>query len=424
MVTRGGIVESAREYFRGLGEKEFKPGESYITPSGAVLDENDLAALIDTSLSMWLTSGPMANKFQLALAEKVGSQWACMTNSGSSANLLAFSALDLKPGDEVITVACGFPTTVAPIVQRGCVPVFVDVDLDTANINVNLLEQALTPKTRAIMIAHSLGNPFNLKVVSEFAAFNQLLLVEDCCDALGSTYQGCHVGSWGDLATLSFYPAHQITMGEGGAVFGDSRLFKKRVESYRDWGRDCWCETGHDNTCGRRFDWKLGDLPEGYDHKYTYRYLGYNLKATDLQAAVGLSQLAKVDKFVHKRRSNHQWLKQACLDLGLDEYFILPEATLGSAPSWFGFLLTIKEGLERRKVISFLEHNKIGTRLLFGGNLTKQPAFKGVNYKIASSLENTDKIMNDSFWIGCWPGIGEKQLEYMKDVLGRIKEMA
>jgi CDP-6-deoxy-D-xylo-4-hexulose-3-dehydrase len=345
-----------------------------------------------------------------------------MTVSGSAANLLAFTALTsprqrgrIVPGDEVITVAAGFPTTVAPIVQNGCVPVFVDIDLVTHNVDVARLAEAVGPKTRAIMIAHSLGNPFNLAAVAEIARTHDLFLVEDCCDALGARFAGKPVGTFGDVATLSFYPAHHITTGEGGAVLSNSKPLMRNLESFRDWGRDCWCAPGKENTCGIRFEWQAGDLPEGYDHKYIYSHLGYNLKATDMQAAVGLSQLAKLPRFVAARRENFDCLHAAFRREGLDEHFILPEATPGSEPSWFGFLLTIRDGsaLKRRDVIRALDAKGIGTRLLFGGNLTKQPAFKDVAYRTVGPLTNTDKVMNDSFWIGVWPGIDAPRRAYM-----------
>jgi CDP-4-dehydro-6-deoxyglucose reductase, E1 len=410
--------------------KPFIPGETYIPVTGKVLDSADLRNLMEASLDMWLTAGRFANKFERELAKKFSFTKSLLTVSGSAANLLAFATLTspqlkehaIKPGDEVITVAAGFPTTVAPIVQYGCLPVFLDVDLATHNIDVSKLEEAITPKTKAIMLAHSLGNPFNLKVISQIVKKYSLYLIEDTCDAFGATYEGQLVGTFGDLATLSFYPAHHMTMGEGGAVLSRSNRLLKITESFRDWGRDCWCPPGKDNTCGKRFDWKLGDLPFGYDHKYTYSHIGYNLKVSDMQAAIGCSQLEKVGYFIQKRRENYDKLKQLFLREKLDEYFVLPEATPNSEPSWFGFLLTVKdsEQINRNEVVKYLEANKIGTRLLFAGNLTKQPAFKNVNYRIVGDLTNTDKVMNDSFWIGVWPGIGDVQIGYMGEVFKRM----
>ena len=320
-----------------------------------------------------------------------------------------------SPGSEVVTVAAGFPTTVAPIIQNRCVPVFVDVDLSTANVDVERLAQAIGPKTRAIMLAHTLGNPFDLAAVTALAKAHGLYLIEDCCDALGATYAGRHVGTFGDLATISFYPAHHITMGEGGAVLTDNKLLSVLVESFRDWGRDCWCAPGDANTCGKRFDWQLGKLPHGYDHKYIYSHIGYNLKATDMQAAIGLSQLAKVGDFIARRRENFAKLSEAFLAAGLDEHFILPQATANSEPSWFGFLLTVRDqsALSRRDIVMRLEERKVGSRLLFAGNLTRQPGYRAVEHRVVGDLRNTDKLMNDAFWIGVWPGIGDAQRDYI-----------
>lgn len=428
--TREDILRSVKNFYQAQPAREFVPGQTYIPVTGKIVDAEDCAALVDSALDMWLTAGRFAREFEKSLAKRAGGAWSRMTVSGSAANLLAFTALTspkledkrILPGSEVITVAAGFPTTVAPIIQNGCIPVFVDVDLATHNIDVTQLERALTPKTRAIMVAHTLGNPFNLKVVSAFAEQHGLHLIEDCCDAFGATFDGKPVGSFGVLATLSFYPAHHITTGEGGAVFGRNVPLMKVVESFRDWGRDCWCDPGKDNTCNKRFGWKLGDLPEGYDHKYVYSHLGYNLKATDMQASLGLSQLKKLDGFIAKRRTNHEKIKAALKRAGLEEYLHLPEATPGSDPSWFGFMMTIRDGVKlvRRDVVAYLEEHKIGTRLLFAGNLTKQPAFKGAEYRIAAPLVNTDKTMNDSFWIGVWPGIEDQHIDYM---VATIKKM-
>jgi CDP-4-dehydro-6-deoxyglucose reductase, E1 len=427
---RAEVLNAARAFHLAKPAPEFVPGTTYIPVTGKVLDADDLSALIEASLDLWLTAGRFHREFEKELARKTGGSWSRMTVSGSAANLLAFTALTspkleqerILPGSEVITVAAGFPTTVAPIIQNQCVPVFVDVDLATHNIDVGHLEKALSPKTRAIMVAHTLGNPFNIREVMSFAEKHRLHVIEDCCDAFGATYLGKPVGTFGVLGTLSFYPAHHITTGEGGAVFGRSAKYMKILESYRDWGRDCWCDPGRDNTCGKRFGWQLGDLPEGYDHKYIYSHVGYNLKATDMQASIGLSQLKKLDSFVEKRRKNHSLLKSKMLKAGLEEFLVLPEATRDSEPSWFGFLMSIREGvrLKRHDVVTSLEARKIGTRLLFAGNLTKQPAFKGANYRIASPLTNTDRFMNDGFWIGVWPGLEEAHIDYMVSTLKEI----
>jgi len=427
---RAEILRLARQYQESRLTPEFVPGVTYIPPSGKVMDADDCAHLVDASLDMWLTAGRYAERFETELAAKFGRKHSKLTVSGSAANLLAFATLTswkrgrraIRPGDEVITVAAGFPTTVAPIVQYGCVPVFVDVDLATHNVDVDLLEAAITDKTRAIMIAHSLGNPFDVVRVAEIAKRHGLFLIEDCCDAFGAYAGGRHVGTFGDVATLSFYPAHHITMGEGGAVLMDSGGLAKICESFRDWGRDCYCAPGKDNTCGNRFGWRLGDLPEGYDHKYTYSHIGYNLKVSDMQAAVGVSQLGKLDRFVQRRRENFAGLERRFRALGLDEHFQLPEATAGTDPSWFGYLLTIRDGarISRNALTRTLEERKVGTRLLFAGNLTKQPAFKDVNFRVHGDLTHTDKIMHDSFWIGVWPGIDEPRLDYMCETLAAV----
>ena len=429
MVTKAEIIEASKVYFnQKFGETNFVPGETYIPPSGKVLDEQDCAALIDASLDMWLTAGRFASQFEPTLAKKFGKKLSKLTVSGSAANLLAFSTLTswklgdarIKPGDEVITVAAGFPTTVAPIIQNGCIPVFVDIDIVTHNVDVNAVRNAITDKTKAIMIAHSLGNPFDVIAIRKICDDHQLYLIEDCCDAFGATVDmedGTKkgVGTFGDLATLSFYPAHHITMGEGGAILMDSIKLARICESFRDWGRDCYCEPGKDNTCGKRFEWQLGELPYGYDHKYTYSHVGYNMKVTDMQAAVGLSQLNKLDRFIAKRNSNFSGLSQRMIDEGLDEHFILPEATPGTNPSWFGYLLTLRDDqkLSRRDITEKLEDKKVGTRLLFAGNLTKQPAFAHTNFRVAGNLINTDKIMENSFWMGVWPGLTDAHLDYM-----------
>ena len=403
----------------------FKKGESTRPPSGKVIGGNELEMMTDAVLDGWLTTGRFNEKFEKKLGEYLSVKHVLTTNSGSSANLLAFTALTspklgdkaIQPGDEVITVAAGFPTTVNPILQNNCVPVFVDVDIPTYNINTDLLEEAYSKKTKAVMIAHALGNPYNLKVVKAFTEKYNLWLIEDCCDALGSEYNGQRVGSFGDVGTLSFYPAHHITMGEGGAVFTNNGQLKKIIESFRDWGRDCYCQPGCDNTCGKRFSWQLGDLPDGYDHKYTYSHLGYNLKITDMQAACGLAQLERVDDFVQSRKDNFSYLTEKLQSL--TDYLILPEATENSVVSWFGYPITIKQnaGTSRVMLLKYLDQYNIGTRLLFAGNLTKQPYFKGQKCRIIGNLENTDIIMNQTFWIGIYPGINYEKLDYVVNQL-------
>ena len=398
----------------------FKPGETVIPPSGKVLDAAELKSMVEASLDGWLTTGRFNDAFEKKLRDFLSVKFLITTNSGSSANLLAFSALTspklkeraIKPGDEVISVAAGFPTTVNPILQFGAVPVFVDVDIATHNIDVTKIEAAISPKTKAIMLAHSLGNPFNLKVILEICKKHNLWLIEDNCDSLGSRYNGQLTGTFGDVGTLSFYPAHHITMGEGGAVFTNNAELKMIIESFRDWGRDCYCQPGKDNTCGKRFCWKLGDLPEGYDHKYTYAHAGYNLKITDMQAACGLAQMDKLEGFIQARKDNFKFLYerlQSCQD-----FLILPEATPNSDPSWFGFLMTIKPEANIRRVdlLSYLDQEKIGTRLLFAGNLTRQPYMQGRNYRVSGDLTHTDTVMNDSFWVGVYPGLTEEMLDF------------
>lgn len=411
--------------------KPFVPGLSPVAVSGKVIGAPELQAMVDASLDGWLTTGRFNVLFEQRLAAFLGVKHAITVNSGSSANLVAFSALTsprlgeraIKQGDEVIGVAAGFPTTVNPILQFGAVPVFVDVDIATHNIDASLIEAAISPKTRAIMLAHSLGNPFNLEVVTDMCHRHGLWLVEDCCDALGATYNGRMVGTFGDIATLSFYPAHHITMGEGGAVFTNDDELKLIAESFRDWGRDCYCAPGKDNTCNKRFCWTRkelgGGLPDGYDHKYTYSHLGYNLKITDMQAACALAQMDRLEGFIAARRANYAYLRQRLQSCA--EFLHLPEATPNSDPSWFGFLLTLREnaGVKRNDLIDYLEQNRIGTRLLFAGNLTKQPYMAGREYRVSGDLGNTDIVMERSFWLGVYPGLGEPQLDY---IAGKLEE--
>jgi len=403
-----------------LAPEPFFPGVSTVPPSGKQLDAAELKNMVEASLDGWLTTGRFNTEFEKKLAAFIGIKHLITVNSGSSANLVAFSTLTspklgeraIKPGDEVIGVAAGFPTTVNPILQFGAVPVFVDVDRLTHNIDASKIEAAISPKTKAIMLAHSLGNPFNLDVVTALCKKYNLWLVEDCCDALGSTYRGQMVGTFGDIATLSFYPAHHITMGEGGAVFTKHDELKTIAESFRDWGRDCYCAPGKDNTCCKRFGWKLGDLPQGYDHKYTYSHVGYNLKITDMQAACGLAQLDKAARFIQVRKDNFAFLKNRLQDC--IEFLNLPEATEHSDPSWFGFPITLKEDcpVSRIDLLNYLDQNKVGTRLLFAGNLTRQPYMKGAQYRISGELTNTDNVMNNTFWIGVQPALTREMLEY------------
>ena len=398
----------------------FTPGETPIPASGKVIGASEMVSMVDACLDGWLTTGRFNEEFEKNLARFIGPRHVLTTNSGSSANLVAFAALTspklddraLQPGDEVISVAAGFPTTVNPLLLYGMVPVFIDIDIATFNIDTDQIESAITDKTRAIMLAHTLGNPFNLDAVKEIASRHNLWLIEDCCDALGSTYKGKMVGNFGDIGTLSFYPAHHITMGEGGAVFTRSSKLDRIMQSIRDWGRDCYCEPGVENTCKKRFDWQLGDLPYGYDHKYTYSHLGFNLKISDMQAAVATAQLQRLPGFIEQRKKNFGILKAGLQDL--EEHLMLPEATPGADPAWFGFPLCLRED-KRVALIQFLEQRKIGTRLLFGGNLTKQHYFKGRKYRIHGELTNTDLVMQRAFWVGVYPGLQAAMLDYIID---------
>jgi CDP-6-deoxy-D-xylo-4-hexulose-3-dehydrase len=418
-----GLVEqySALQY----AEKSFTAGTDVIPPSGKIIGAGELKNMVEASLDGWLTAGRFNEAFEQRLGSFLGAKHVLTTNSGSSANLLAFSALTspqlgdraIKPGDEVISVAAGFPTTVNPILQYGAVPVFVDVHIPTYNIDPELIEAAISDKTKAIMLAHTLGNPYDLAKIVHIAKKYNLWLVEDCCDALGSTYDGKLVGSFGDIGTLSFYPAHHITMGEGGAVFTNNSDLKRIIESFRDWGRDCYCQPGKDNTCGKRFGWQLGMLPFGYDHKYTYSHLGYNLKISDMQAACALAQMDRLPGFVEVRKRNFNILKDRLKTC--EEFLILPEATTGSDPSWFGFPITIRDeaGVARVDLLKYLDQYKIGTRLLFAGNLTRQPYFKGHTHRVSGNLTNTDKVMNNTFWVGVYPGLNEDMLNFMVEKL-------
>jgi CDP-6-deoxy-D-xylo-4-hexulose-3-dehydrase len=416
------VAEYAAEHH---ARPSFDPAKPSVPVSGKVFGPEEVVELVRTSLDFWLTAGPETKRFERELARRAGLRHALMVNSGSSANLAAVTALmspmlgerALKPGDEVITVAAGFPTTVNPLVQNGLVPVFVDVQLPTYNIDPAQLEAAISHRTRAVVIAHTLGNPFDLGAVTALCRRHDLLLVEDCCDALGATYDGRPVGSFGELATLSFYPAHHITTGEGGAVLTNRGVMKRIVEIVRDWGRDCWCDPGCDNTCGKRFSQRFGTLPEGYDHKYVYSHLGYNLKATDMQAAVGHAQLQRLDQFVAARRANHAFLREALSEL--EDVLVLPEATPSSDPSWFGFALTVRPdaGFGRRALVDHLEAAGVATRLLFAGNLLRQPAYADVEHRVVGSLETTDLVAANTFWVGCYPGLEQPHLEHVADTL-------
>ena len=409
-------------------EWEFIPGETHIPVSGKLIGKNEIKFAVDACLDGWFTTGRFAEQFEKEFANYIEQRFCILTNSGSSANLLALSALTspqledrcLKLGDEVITVAAGFPTTVNPIIQNGLVPVFVDINLDDYGIDVEQLEKAWSPKVKAVMLAHTLGNPFNLEKVTKFVEKNNLWFIEDCCDAVGSTYNGEMVGTFGDLATVSFYPAHHITMGEGGAILTNNSKLKKIVESFRDWGRDCWCAPGIDNTCGKRFDWQLGELPHGFDHKYIYSHVGYNLKLTDMQAAIGLAQLKKLDQFIQKRKNNYQFLYENLHPL--NEFLCLPEPSENSNPSWFGFPIRVRRNspLTRNKIVKGLNAKNIGTRLLFGSNLLKHPLYEKVRYRKVDRLDKTNKVMEDVFWIGVQPNLTEKMKKFLVKQLSKI----
>jgi len=427
------ILELTAEFHaEAFAKREFVPGTSTVPVSGKVIDAADMSAVVDSALDGWFTTGRWAKDFERKLARFFGVRSASLVNSGSSANLVALSALTspklgeraLKPGDEVITVAAGFPTTVNPIFQNKLVPVFLDVTLPTYEVDVTRLEEAHSEKTKAVMIAHTLGNVFNLEAITAFCKKYNLWLIEDCCDALGSTYKGQKVGTFGDIATVSFYPAHHITMGEGGAVMTDKPALQVLIDSFRDWGRDCWCEPGVDNTCGKRFDWQLGTLPCGYDHKYTYSHVGYNLKATDMQAALGVSQIAKLPHFIERRKENFAYLKNALKPL--EEFLQLPVAGEHADPSWFGFPIGVKEGapFTRDQLTRELEAKKVGTRLLFAGNLLRQPAYEGLEYRVIGDMSGSDYVMNHVFWIGVFPGLTTEMLDYVVETMVTFVETA
>lgn len=409
-------------------EEEFIPGESIVNYAGRVYDENELISLVDSSLDFWLTAGRFAKKFEEKLAKFLGIKFCLLTNSGSSANLLAISALTspklgekrLKHGDEIITTACGFPTTLNPIIQNNLTPVFVDVDLGTYNIQTEMIEDAISDKTKAIFVPHTLGNPVNVSKIMDTVKTNDLWFIEDNCDALGSKYNNRYTGTFGHISTCSFYPAHHITMGEGGAVLTNDPILKDIIASFRDWGRDCWCETGFDNSCGKRFNWKLGDLPYGYDHKYIYSHIGYNLKVTDMQAAIGIEQLKKLPDFIRVRKHNFQVIYDVLKEY--QDYLILPMVEDETEPSWFGFPILVKDDapFTREDIVKYLEENKIVTRMLFGGNLLKQPAYQNIKYMLVNSLDNTDLVLENFFWIGVYPGITQEKMNYVISVFQRF----
>lgn len=436
--TRDDLINIVKEFYKkNTKTQTFVPGETYIPVTAKKVDEDDLGMLIDSSMDMWLTAGRYSKQFEAEFSSYFGrSSKSLLVNSGSSANLLAISALGshqlekmglkpLQPGDEVITLAAGFPTTVNPIVQNGWKPVFIDIDLKTLNALPDMIKAAKTSKTRAVVLAHTLGNPFRSDILAEWCEKEGLFLVEDCCDALGATINSQPVGSFGHFATASFYPAHHITMGEGGAVIPKDGRLRKIAESIRDWGRDCWCEPGVDNTCKKRFCWQLGDLPEGYDHKYIYSHVGYNLKVTDMQAALGVSQLKKVASFIEQRRANWNYLNDNIRKSPvLNEVLTPVSPTEGTNPSWFGFPMYCREDISREKMVSLLEERKVGTRLLFAGNLVKQPAYKNVDYRIHGTLENTDKVMSKLFWVGVHPVLDKARMDYMLEQLEKVVKLA
>jgi CDP-6-deoxy-D-xylo-4-hexulose-3-dehydrase len=425
------IFDKIKQYYESYHQKEeFIPGKSRIPYSGRIYDEKEMISLVDSALEFWLTTGRFAKLFEENFAHHLGVKHCLLTNSGSSANLLAICALTseqlkekrLLPGDEVITVAAGFPTTVNPIIQNNLIPVFLDVDIGTYNIQYQKIEDAISERTKAIFVAHTMGNPFNLDAVMKIAEKHGLWVIEDNCDALGSKFKGKFTGTFGHISTFSFYPPHHITMGEGGALVTNSDLLKKLIASFRDWGRDCWCESGQDNCCGKRFEWKLGDLPQGYDHKYIYSHIGYNLKLTDMQASIGVEQLKKLPSFVEKRRKNFELLYEGLKKH--EEYFVLPRTEDGAEPSWFGLLLTIRENAKFTKedIVKHLEDKNIATRALFAGNITKHPCFKSIDYRVHGNLVNTDHIMNNTFWIGVYPGIEPEMIDYMLNVINAFIE--
>jgi len=422
------LSEVKKFYLSGSLQRKFVQGKTNISYAGRVYDEKEIIGLVDASLDFWLTAGRYAKKFERNFSKFLGIKHCLLTNSGSSANLLAVSALSspllkerqLKPGDEVITTACGFPTTLNPIIQNNLIPVFVDVDLGTYNIQAEKIEKAVTKRTKAIFTANTLGNPVKVDTIEKIAKKHNLWWIEDNCDSLGSKYRGQYTGTFGDISTSSFYPPHHITMGEGGAVLTDNPLLHKIILSFRDWGRDCWCDTGHDNTCGKRFTQEFGNLPLGYDHKYVYSHIGYNLKITDMQAAIGVAQLKKLPGFIEARKNNFKYLYEIFKQY--ERYFILPETEKNSKPSWFGFPVLVKNSapFKRPDIVNYLEDNKIATRMLFGGNLTKQPAYKNLKCRIFGDLKNTDLIMNNLFWIGVYPGLTRPMLNYIEKAIGNF----
>jgi len=428
---KGEIFDRVKELYALKEDRQaFVPGKTKIVFAGRVYDEKELISLVDASLEFWLTAGNYATQFESDLSNYLGVRHCLLTNSGSSANLLAISSLTsqklgdrkLRAGDEVITTACGFPTTLNPIIQNRLVPVFVDIDPGTYNIQAHHIEEAISDRTKAIVVAHTLGNPAEIALIQEIADEHNLWLIEDNCDALGAQYEHRYTGTFGDMSTCSFYPAHHITTGEGGAVLTDDQLLSRIILSFRDWGRDCYCLPGHDNTCNRRFKWQLGDLPPGYDHKYIYSHIGYNLKMTDLQAAVGVEQLKKLPQFIDKRRENFKQLLKGMARY--DRWFVLPHATKNSTPNWFGFPLTVKDDapFTRAMLVNFLESKLIATRMLFGGNLIKQPAYQGTEFKTVGNLPNTDCVMNNLFWIGVYPGITQEMIAYVLDSFSEFIE--